>query len=43
MFLPPLFTKELIMQNESDIVKQTVGTAFDMWQKFALRCPGCVL
>ena len=31
----PLYSLKLIMQSESDIVKQTVGTAFDMWQKFA--------
>ncbi|WP_320935705.1 DUF418 domain-containing protein [Bacteroides nordii] len=34
-FAPLYSLKELIMQSESDIVKQTVGTAFDMWQKFA--------
>ena len=34
-FAPLYPLKELIMQSESDIVKQTVGTAFDMWQKFA--------
>ena len=33
-FAPLYSLKELIMQSESDIVKQTVGTAFDMWQKF---------
>ncbi|GCB37083.1 DUF418 domain-containing protein [Bacteroides faecalis] len=31
----PLYTlKEVIMQNDA-IIKQTVGTAFDMWQKLA--------
>ena len=34
-FAPLYSLKELIMQSESDIVKQTVGTAFDIWQKFA--------
>ena len=34
-FAPLYSLKELIMQSESDIVKQTVGTGFDMWQKFA--------
>lgn len=34
-FAPLYSLKELIMQSESDIVKQTVGTTFDMWQKFA--------
>ena len=34
-FAPLYSLKELIMQSESDIVKQTVGTAFDMWQNFA--------
>lgn len=34
-FAPLYSLKELIMQSESDIIKQTVGTAFDMWQKFA--------
>ncbi len=31
----PLYTlKELVMENDP-IVQQTVGTAFDMWQKLA--------
>ena len=34
-FAPLYSLKELIMQSDSDLVKQTVGTAFDMWQKFA--------
>lgn len=34
-FAPLYSLKEMIMQSENDIIKQTVGTAFDMWQKFA--------
>ena len=33
-FAPLYSLKELIMQNDA-IIKQTVGTAFDMWQKLA--------
>ena len=27
--------KELIMASDSELIRQTAGTAFDMWQKFA--------
>ena len=34
-FAPLFQLKELIMASDSDIIKSTAGTAFDMWQKFA--------
>lgn len=34
-FAPLYSLKEQIMQSDSSLIKQTVGTAFDMWQKFA--------
>lgn len=34
-FAPLYSLKEQIMQSDSVLIKQTVGTAFDMWQKFA--------
>lgn len=34
-FAPLYSLKELIMQSENGLIQQTVGTAFDMWQKFA--------
>ena len=34
-FAPLFELKELIMGSESGMIRQTVGTAFDMWQKFA--------
>lgn len=34
LFAPLYALKELIMQN-STIIQQTAGTAFDMWQKLA--------
>lgn len=34
-FAPLYSLKEQIMQSDSLLVRQTVGTAFDMWQKFA--------
>ena len=34
-FAPLYSLKEQIMQSDSSLIQQTVGTAFDMWQKFA--------
>lgn len=34
-FAPLYSLKEQIMQSDSGVIRQTVGTAFDMWQKFA--------
>lgn len=34
-FAPLYSLREFIMQSESDIIRNTVGTAFDMWQKLA--------
>lgn len=34
-FAPLYQLKEIIMQCDSGLIKQTVGTAFDMWQKLA--------
>lgn len=34
-FAPLFQLKELIMASDNSIIHQTVGTAFDMWQKFA--------
>lgn len=34
-FAPLYSLKEQIMQSDSLLIKQTAGTAFDMWQKFA--------
>lgn len=34
-FAPLYQLKEVIMLNDSALIKSTVGTAFDMWQKFA--------
>lgn len=34
-FAPLYFLKEQIMASDNALIKQTVGTAFDMWQKFA--------
>lgn len=33
-FAPLYSLKEQIMQSDSSLIQQTVGTAFDMWQKF---------
>lgn len=35
LFAPLYSLKEQIMQSDSILIKQTVGTVFDMWQKFA--------
>lgn len=35
LFGPLYSLKELIMQNSSALVQQTIGTIFDMWQKLA--------
>lgn len=35
LFAPLYSLKELVMKSDVAIVKQTVGTAFDMWQKLA--------
>lgn len=34
-FAPLYSLKEQIMQSQDTLIRQTVGTAFDMWQKFA--------
>ena len=34
-FAPLFQLKELIMASDSELIRQTAGTAFDMWQKFA--------
>lgn len=34
-FAPLYSLKEQIMQSDNSLIQQTVGTAFDMWQKFA--------
>lgn len=34
-FAPLYSLKEEIMQSDSSLIQQTMGTAFDMWQKFA--------
>lgn len=34
-FAPLYSLKELVMQSDNDVVRQTVGAVFDMWQKFA--------
>lgn len=34
-FAPLYSLKELIMQSDNEIIRNTAGTAFDMWQKFA--------
>ena len=34
-FAPLYSVKEQIMQSDNSLIQQTVGTAFDMWQKFA--------
>lgn len=34
-FAPLFQLKELIMASDNSIIRQTAGTAFDMWQKFA--------
>lgn len=34
-FAPLYQFKDLVMQNDSKLITQTVGTAFDMWQKLA--------
>lgn len=34
-FAPLYSLKEQIMQSDSEVIRQTVGTTFDMWQKFA--------
>lgn len=34
-FAPLFQLKELIMASDSELIRQTAGTAFDMWRKFA--------
>lgn len=34
-FAPLFQLQTLVMASDSEVVRQTVGTAFDMWQKFA--------
>ncbi len=36
-FAPLFQLKELIMASDSELIRQTAGTAFDMWQKFTLH------
>lgn len=41
-FAPLFQLKELIMASDSELIRQTAGTAFDMWQKVRFYiCTGC--